>query len=99
MNNLIHKARHIPVRDPVLTLSISPVRLSVPARDMPLEMRITAPMKGDQLPIILLSHGHGPSLYPRMDTVRWRVSMRNRASWWRTNSCHVAWCTAERFPR
>ena len=63
MNNLIHKARHIPVRDPALTVSISPVRLSAPTRGMPLEMRITAPMIGDKLPIILLSHGHGPSLY------------------------------------
>ncbi|MBS9719154.1 alpha/beta fold hydrolase [Tianweitania sp. BSSL-BM11] len=63
MNNLIDKARHIPVADPAMTISFSPVALPAPKRGMPLELRITAPASGDKLPIILLSHGHGPSLY------------------------------------
>lgn len=63
MNNLIDKARHIPVSEPVQTISISPVVLPAPLRGMPLEMRITAPISSNKLPIILLSHGHGPSLY------------------------------------
>lgn len=63
MNNLINKARRIPVNDAVQTISVSPVTLAAPLRGMPLEMRITAPAKGTNLPIILLSHGHGPSLY------------------------------------
>lgn len=63
MNNLIDQTRHIPITDAVPTVSINPVTLAAPARGLPLEMRITAPMTGNNLPIILLSHGHGPSLY------------------------------------
>ena len=63
MNNLITNARHIPVRDAVPTLSICPVILPVSDRPQPIEMRITLPAVGDHFPIILLSHGHGPSLY------------------------------------
>lgn len=37
--------------------------LSAPDRGLPLEMRITASATGRDLPVILLSHGHGPSLY------------------------------------
>jgi predicted dienelactone hydrolase len=63
VNNLIDKARHIPVNESVQTISISVVTLAAPQRGIPLEMRITAPATGTNLPIILLSHGHGPSLY------------------------------------
>ncbi|MGZ2260069.1 alpha/beta hydrolase family protein [Roseobacter sp. A03A-229] len=63
MNNLITDARHIPINDATQTVSISPVILQAPDRGVPLEMRITAPVRGRDLPIILLSHGHGPSLY------------------------------------
>lgn len=44
-------------------MSISRVVLPAPERGIPLEMRITAPATGENLPIVLLSHGHGPSLY------------------------------------
>jgi predicted dienelactone hydrolase len=63
MNNLIDKARHLPVGEAVLTISLSPVTVPAPDRSQPLEMRITAPATGNNLPVILLSHGHGPSLY------------------------------------
>lgn len=63
MNNLIDTARHIPVNEAVPTISISPVTLPAPGRGLPLQLRITAPVSGNALPIILLSHGHGPSLY------------------------------------
>ena len=63
MNNLIDKANHLPVRAPVQTISINPVSLTVPFKDHPLELRITAPIDGNNLAIILLSHGAGPSLY------------------------------------
>lgn len=63
MNNLINEARSIPVNDATVTVSISPVTLPAPGRGMPLEMRTTAPATGGDLPILLLSHGHGPSLY------------------------------------
>ncbi|QAY76420.1 chlorophyllase [Sphingosinicella sp. BN140058] len=63
MNNLISVARALPAAAPRTTISVSPVILDVPGRPVPLELRITAPIDGDGLPIVLLSHGHGPSLY------------------------------------
>ena len=63
MNNLITVAAHISVPHARQTIAIDPVILDMPARGLPLEMRITAPATGHDLPIILLSHGGGPSLY------------------------------------
>ncbi len=63
MNDLVHDARHIPVSETTPALSISTVTLPAPGRGRPLEMRITAPMTGKDLSVILLSHGHGPSFY------------------------------------
>ena len=45
----------------VPVLSYSPVVLSVPGRPVDLELRVTAPVEGTGLPVILLSHGHGGS--------------------------------------
>jgi predicted dienelactone hydrolase len=44
-------------------LSVSPIVLPVPGRPVPLEVRVTAPLAGRALPVLLLSHGHGPSGY------------------------------------
>ena len=63
MNNHITAALHIPITEATQTISISSVTLPAPSRGLPLEMRITAPATGRDLPVILLSHGHGPSLY------------------------------------
>lgn len=63
MNNLIQDARHIPVDDTRTTASFSPISLAAPGRVLPLELRITGPVSGEALPIVLLSHGHGPSNY------------------------------------
>lgn len=63
MNKLITLAAKIPVSPAVTTIAINPVTLPAPSRGAPLQLRITAPMQGDNLPILLLSHGHGPSLY------------------------------------
>lgn len=63
MNNLIDKARYLPMREPAQTISIDPVILDAPFRPSPIEIRITAPINGENLPIVLLSHGDGPSLY------------------------------------
>ncbi len=63
MNNLIKDARHIPVPNPEMTVSYSPIALATPQRGRPLQLRITGPASGDSLPIVLLSHGHGPSNY------------------------------------
>ncbi len=42
-------------------LSFSPVTLPVAGRHVDLEMKVSAPASGNNLPVILLSHGHGPS--------------------------------------
>ena len=44
-------------------ISVSPVILPVAERPVGLKLRVSAPVHGDSLPIILLSHGHGPSNY------------------------------------
>lgn len=46
---------------PTPVLSVSPVVLPAPGRTVDLQVRVSAPMTGGELPIILLSHGHGPS--------------------------------------
>ena len=63
MNNLIDLARLIPTPEPTLAASFSPVPLPMHGRPQPLQLRVTAPVDRDSLPIVLLSHGHGPSLY------------------------------------
>jgi predicted dienelactone hydrolase len=62
MNNLIDLARHIPAPDAGLTIAYTPVRLRMGIRQ-PLELRLTAPVTGENIPIVLLSHGFGPSNY------------------------------------
>lgn len=42
-------------------MSFSPVVLTVPGRMVDLELKVTVPLRGDNLPVILLSHGHGMS--------------------------------------
>lgn len=44
-----------------LVQSIAPITVQVPKRVVPLEVRVTAPVSGNRLPILILSHGHGPS--------------------------------------
>ncbi|WP_216214994.1 alpha/beta hydrolase family protein [Amycolatopsis aidingensis] len=46
---------------PAAVLSVSPVGLSAPGRAVDLQLRVSAPVTGSELPIILLSHGQGPS--------------------------------------
>ncbi|MEV1174812.1 chlorophyllase [Nonomuraea sp. NPDC049784] len=46
---------------PAPVLSVSPVVLSAPGRAVDLQVRVSAPMTGGELPIILLSHGQGYS--------------------------------------
>jgi predicted dienelactone hydrolase len=42
-------------------LTIQPIALPVSGRAVPLELRVSAPAHGTELPLLLLSHGHGPS--------------------------------------
>ncbi|MGA4844191.1 alpha/beta hydrolase family protein [Streptomyces sp. G45] len=44
---------------PVPVLSVSPVVLSAPGRAVDLQVRVSAPVTGGELPVILLSHGLG----------------------------------------
>lgn len=46
---------------PTPVLSYSPVVLPVPGRPVDLHLRVSAPATGTDLPVILLSHGHGGS--------------------------------------
>ncbi|NUL08066.1 chlorophyllase, partial [Streptomyces lunaelactis] len=46
---------------PTPVLSVSPVVLSVPGRAVDLQVRVSAPVTGSDLPVILLSHGQGYS--------------------------------------
>ncbi|WP_437605539.1 dienelactone hydrolase family protein [Sorangium sp. So ce834] len=48
-------------RGPTPVLSVSPLVLSAPGRAVDLQVRVSAPVTGSELPILLLSHGHGPS--------------------------------------
>lgn len=62
MNKLIDLARHIPTPDAALTVAYTPIRLPMEGRQA-LELRLTAPAAGTKLPIVVLSHGFGPSHY------------------------------------
>ncbi|MET7799053.1 alpha/beta hydrolase family protein [Streptomyces decoyicus] len=49
------------VSSPAPVLSVSPVVLPAPGRAVDLEVRVSAPVTGSDLPVILLSHGQGYS--------------------------------------
>ncbi|BBA98109.1 hypothetical protein RVR_4168 [Actinacidiphila reveromycinica] len=63
INNLLGPARHLPVTDAVPTVTVNPVTLPAPDRGLSLELRVTAPVSGRNLPVVLLSHGGGDMLY------------------------------------
>ncbi|TDE53207.1 alpha/beta hydrolase [Nonomuraea mesophila] len=56
-------AAGFPVTDPEPVHSYHPVLIDVPGRPVPLAVRVTAPAAGSDLPVIVLSHGHGPSTF------------------------------------
>lgn len=43
-------------------VSVAPVELSAPDRPVPLEVRVSAPVTGSDLPVVLFSHGNGWNL-------------------------------------
>ena len=61
MSKTINNAEYIPVSAPTPVVSVSPVVLSAPGREVDLQVRVSAPVTGSELPIILLSHGQGYS--------------------------------------
>lgn len=81
MNNLTDLSRHIPTPEAALTVAYTPIRLPMEGRQ-PLELGLSAPAVGSNLPIVLLSHGFGrPTISPRrMAMRRWRSSGRSVVS-------------------
>ncbi len=59
MSKSTYEARTVSAPAPVL--SVSPVVLPAPGRAVDLQVRVSAPVTGSELPVILLSHGHGYS--------------------------------------
>jgi predicted dienelactone hydrolase len=50
------------VKAPTPVISVSPIVLSASGRDKALQVRVSAPTTGSQLPIILFAHGFGSSM-------------------------------------
>jgi dienelactone hydrolase len=44
-------------------VSVAPITLPVPGRGADLQLRVSAPLAGNELPIVIFSHGHGQSLH------------------------------------
>ncbi len=61
MTKPVFSASVLSVSAPTPVISVSPVVLSTPGRAVDLQMRVSAPTTGRDLPIILLSHGQGRS--------------------------------------
>ena len=61
MSKLITRARGGAVNAPAPVVSLSPVVLSAPERGVDLQVRVSAPVTGSQLPIIVFAHGFGSS--------------------------------------
>lgn len=57
----IGRAANIPVPAATPVVAVSPVVLSVPGRLVDLQIKVSAPTTGRDLPLILLSHGGGTS--------------------------------------
>ncbi|KAI2794479.1 hypothetical protein POX_a01078 [Penicillium oxalicum] len=58
---LIGDAAKLPINATTPVISMSPIVVPAPDRIMDLHIRVSAPTAGDNLPIILFSHGQGPS--------------------------------------
>jgi hypothetical protein len=56
-------AASIPVNEPSAVVTYSPVIFDVPGRPVPLEIKVSMPDSGSDLPVILLSHGHGAAIF------------------------------------
>ncbi len=62
MSTPISNADYIPVSAPTPVVSVRPVALPAPGRGEDLQVRVSAPATGRELPIIVFSHGFGESL-------------------------------------
>ncbi|UCU99395.1 alpha/beta hydrolase family protein [Acidovorax radicis] len=61
MSTSISSVVTLPSVAPVPVVSVSPIVLSAPGRAVPLQVRVSAPVTGRDLPIVFFSHGHGAS--------------------------------------
>lgn len=61
MSNSISPVSTVPSVSPVPVVSVGPIMIPAPGRAVPLQVRVSAPVTGRDLPIVLLSHGHGAS--------------------------------------
>lgn len=61
MTTAISSLSTIPSVAPVPVVSVGPIVLPAPGRPVALQVRVSAPVIGRGLPIVLLSHGHGSS--------------------------------------
>jgi dienelactone hydrolase len=59
MSTSLTDAAHIPVSETSAVVTYCPVVFDVPDRPVPLEIKVSMPESGSDLPVILLSHGHG----------------------------------------
>ncbi|MFK4259491.1 hypothetical protein [Agrobacterium tumefaciens] len=63
MSNPINEANYIPVSAPPQFMSASPITFTVPGRQTELQIKVSAPIPGGELRVVLFSHGHGQSTY------------------------------------
>ena len=61
MSTPFSEAAGLPVNQAQPVTTYSPLTLSAPRRPAPLEVKASAPVTGDDRPVIVLSHGHGES--------------------------------------
>src|SRR5699024_2223729 len=50
------------VGTPTPVVSVAPITLDAPGRHLPLDVRASAPARGENLPVLVFSHGNGWSL-------------------------------------
>lgn len=55
------EAAGFPVNQASPVLAYGPMTIAVPGRTVDLQLKVSAPEAGGDLPVIVLSHGHGPS--------------------------------------
>ena len=63
MSNAVTDAGGIPVNDPVGVVTYEPMVLAAPDRTVDLEIKVSMPETGTELPILLFSHGHGRATF------------------------------------
>ena len=56
------KSNHLEIPASTSVVSVSPIALLAPGRGEDLQLRISAPVTGSQLPVIVFAHGYGSSL-------------------------------------